>query len=152
MKSYFLRLFDYDLTMNLVMIDAILAAGINGEPVKLMAHLLVSQQIWLKRSEFDPIARDAQWPDWPADGLKAIAEQNNTDWVNFLESQSPDDFDKIITYKNSKGMVFNNPLHEILAHLINHGTHHRGQTGIYLKQAGIQLPVTDYIFYLRQRQ
>lgn len=152
MKSYFLQLFDYDLTTNLAIIDMIQLAGISGEPIKLMAHLLASQQIWLSRCECDPIPRDAQWPDWPADSLKAIAEQNITDWVNFLEKQSPDDFNKIITYKNSKGIAFSNPLQEILAHLINHGTHHRAQIGIYLKQAGLQLSPTDYIFYLRQRQ
>jgi uncharacterized damage-inducible protein DinB len=152
MKVYFLKLFDYDLTMNLALIDMIRSANIGEEPLRLMSHLLVSQQIWLSRCQFDPMARDAQWPDWPADSLKVIAEHNNADWVNFLESQSPDDFDQIITYKNSKGMAFSNPLQEVLAHLVNHGTHHRAQTGIYLKQAGIQLPPTDYIFYLRQRQ
>lgn len=152
MKAYFLKLFDYDLTINLALIEMIQSNNLSGEPLKLMSHLLVSQQIWLGRCELDPAARDAQWPDWHADTLKDIARQNNIDWVNFLERQSEDDFEKLITYKNSKGMAFSNPLQEILAHLINHGTHHRAQIGIYLKQAGITLPPTDYIFYLRQLQ
>ena len=152
MKAYFTRLFHYDLHANMLLIDAIITSNTEGKAVELMAHLLVAQQIWLKRCLLDPSAGDAQWPGWPAEGLKTIAEQNHADWTGFLENLSADNFDGIITYQNSKGQVFNNTLSDILAHLINHGTHHRAQAGQYLKQAGVQLPNTDYIFYLRQLQ
>lgn len=152
MKPYFTRLFDYDLHTNLALIDSIIASNITGKAVELMAHLLVAQQIWLKRCLLDPTAGDAQWPDWPAAGLKAIAKQNHADWLSFLNKLSADDFNGTITYQNSKGHIFNNTLSDILAHLINHGTHHRAQAGQYLKQVGVQLPNTDYIFYMRQLQ
>jgi uncharacterized damage-inducible protein DinB len=150
MKAYFTRLFNYDLYANMLLIDKLMASNTEGKAAELMAHLLVSQQIWLGRCQLDPIARDAQWPNWSVSSLKAIAEQNHADWIGFLEGISASDFSGIITYQNSKGQVFNNTLSDILAHLINHGTHHRAQAGQYLKQAGIQLPVTDYIFYIRQ--
>ena len=152
MKAYFTRLFHYDLHANMLLIDTIITSNTQGKAVELMAHLLVAQQIWLKRCRLDPSAGDAQWPDWPADSLKAIARQNHADWTGFLENLSADNFNGTITYPNSKGLVFNNTLSDILAHLINHGTHHRAQAGQYLKQAGVPLPNTDYIFYLRQLQ
>lgn len=152
MKPYFIRLFDYDLHTNLQFIDKIMVSGINGEPVKLMAHLLAAQQIWLGRCLLDPTPQEAQWPDWPAENLKTIARQNHSEWLSLLADKSAGDFDGLITYKNSKGQAFTNTLTDILAHLINHGTHHRAQVGIYLKQAGLQLTPTDYIFYIRQLQ
>lgn len=152
MKTYFSRLLNYDLYTNLAIIDTISSSSQTGKPVELMAHLLAAQQIWLKRCLLDPVPRAALWPDWPADSLKAIAEQNHTDWISFLDQLSPDDFNATITYKNLQEHVFNNTLSDILAHLVNHGTHHRAQAGIYLKQAGVQLPTTDYIFYVRQLQ
>jgi len=60
------------------------------------------------------------------------------------------DFEKNIYYKNLKGIAYKNKLADILAHVINHGTHHRAQAGQQLKFAGFEnLPITDYIFYVR---
>ncbi|MDB5154777.1 MAG: hypothetical protein JWR54_3528, partial [Mucilaginibacter sp.] len=57
----------------------------------------------------------------------------------------------VISYKNLKGDDFENKLSDVLAHLINHGTHHRAQVGQHLKLAGVELPNTDYIFYIRNK-
>jgi len=70
--------------------------------------------------------------------------------MHYIDGLNADDFDKRIAFKNSQGLPFNDKLVDILAHVINHGTHHRGQIGQDLKIAGIaNLPVTDYIFYVR---
>jgi uncharacterized damage-inducible protein DinB len=61
-------------------------------------------------------------------------------------------FEEIVYYKNLRGDGYENKLEDILAHLINHGTHHRAQIGQELKLAGVEnLPVTDYIFYIREK-
>jgi uncharacterized damage-inducible protein DinB len=70
----------------------------------------------------------------------------------YLDGLQPDDFEKIISYKNSRGDAFENRLSDILAHVINHGTHHRAQIGQQLKSGGLEnLPITDYIFYIREQ-
>ncbi|QJD98481.1 hypothetical protein HH214_19275 [Mucilaginibacter robiniae] len=115
-----------------------------------MAHLLAAQQIWLQRCKKQPAAGDALWPDWKADTFKKIIEDNHAAWIGFLEDLKDNDFAESIIYKNSKGQTFTNRLDDVLAHLINHGTHHRAQAGQHLKLAGTQLPVSDYIYYLRR--
>jgi uncharacterized damage-inducible protein DinB len=60
------------------------------------------------------------------------------------------DFERLISYKSLRGDAFENKLIDILGHVINHSTHHRAQAGQYLKIAGTDLPITDYIFYLRE--
>jgi uncharacterized damage-inducible protein DinB len=149
MKEYFIRLFNYDTYTNLLMTEMIINAGNPEKPVQLMAHLLAAQQVWLNRCKYE-IFNGVLWPGWKADTFEKTIEENSKGWIDFLAKCTPADFDKTISYKNSKGEGFENKLSDILAHAINHGTHHRAQVGQYLKSGGVDLPFTDYIFYLRQ--
>lgn len=54
-----------------------------------------------------------------------------------------------IIYKNSKGEDFCNSISDILFHVVNHSTHHKGQIVSDFRQQGIPPMVTDYIFYKR---
>lgn len=151
MKNYFLKLFDYDQFENQVILELIFEANQPELSVQLMAHLLAAQQVWLNRCKGSPATSYSIWPDWQADTFEKILNDNNYTWKEFLKELNPEDFEKIISYKNSKGDSFENKLSDILAHVINHGTHHRAQIGQQLKAAGIEkLPFTDYIVYLRQ--
>ncbi len=149
MKQHFLKLYGYDYYANKLILKAILEAGSPDRAVKLMAHVLAAQQIWLARCRQDADAQlPALWPDWQADELLIINHQNNKNWLQFLESEN---LDKVITYKNSTGVAFTNSITDILTHLINHGTHHRAQAGQVVKNTGFKLPNTDYITYLRNK-
>jgi uncharacterized damage-inducible protein DinB len=151
MKHYFVKLFKYDRFANLQMLDYLTATNQPLKAVQLMAHLLAAQQIWLKRCKKLPAPGGPVWPDWPASELKAIIENNYAEWINFLEQSDDVDLKNLVTYQNSKGDTFENSLTDILAHLINHGTHHRAQIGQQLKLNAVeQLPVSDYIHYLRR--
>ena len=149
MKTYFKRLFDYDKHVNLLLTDLILKTRNQEQACKTMAHLLASQRIWLTRSKLEPTDKFAVWPEWQTDSLKSHIVENYQNWVDFLETLSSDDFDKMIGYKNSKGEHFEDQLSDIITHVINHGTHHRAQIGMYLKEDGIVLPFTDYIAFTR---
>jgi uncharacterized damage-inducible protein DinB len=149
MKTYFIKLFDYDRYANLLIIETIKKTSNPDQAVRLMAHMLAAQQVWLGRCKNESATNYILWPDWKADALEPMINENHQRLINFLEYLSPDDFENNISYRNSKGDGFENKLSDILAHVINHGTHHRAQAGQHLKLAGADLPVTDYIFYLR---
>ena len=151
MKSYFIRLFNYDQFANKQITDLILKNRQAGKPVQLMAHLLAAQQIWLNRCKGLPAPGGALWPDWQAETFNAIIDSNHQAWITYLDELQPDDFNADVVYKNSRGDSFQTRLDDVLAHLINHGTHHRAQAGQQLKLNGLQqLPSTDYIFYVRE--
>ena len=151
MKAYFIRLFNYDRFASQLMLEAMINAGNPEKPVQLMAHLLAAQQIWLNRCKGEPAIGVTLWPDWKADVPEQMIDDNHRAWINFLDYLDPDDFSNCISYKSLKGEAFENQLIDILAHVINHGSHHRAQAGQLLKLAGVEkLPTTDYIFYLRQ--
>lgn len=151
MKAYFTRLFQYDHYVNNIIADAIIAAGKPEETRKLMAHLLGAQQVWLARCKRENVLTGPIWPDTPADIFKQIINDNHQAWLSFLETQTEADFDQKITYRDFKGNEYSSKLIDMLTQVTNHGTHHRAQIGQLLKEAGKNLPVTDYIFYIRQQ-
>ncbi|HTH82166.1 MAG TPA: DinB family protein [Mucilaginibacter sp.] len=149
MKDYFIRLFNYDHFANQTIIKAIRKANDPVKAVRLMAHLLTAQQIWLVRCQGELTAPTVLWPEGNAD-FEQMTDNNNRLWLNHLNTLTADDFDKEIVYHNLQGIPYQNKLSDILAHVINHGTHHRAQIGQQLNFAGAEsLPITDYIFYIR---
>jgi len=151
MKAYFTQLFDYDRYANQLIAETILSAENPQQPVRLMAHLLAAQQVWLSRCTGGAPYSGALWPNFQtSETFKQWIDDNHRAWANYLDTLNAGDFDKIISYKNLQGVPFETKLVDILAHVINHGTHHRAQAGQQLKLAGVeQLPGTDYILYAR---
>ncbi|MBM7607485.1 putative damage-inducible protein DinB [Lysinibacillus composti] len=62
------------------------------------------------------------------------------------------DFDDQIVYQNTKGEQFNNRISEIVQHIVNHGTYHRGNIAAMIRQQGHRGISTDYIQYIRTLQ
>jgi uncharacterized damage-inducible protein DinB len=54
-----------------------------------------------------------------------------------------------VEYENSEGRTFANDVKDILFHVVNHSTHHRGQIMMDLRASGITPEPLDYIFYKR---
>jgi len=150
MKAYFTQLFNYDRYANHLILDALISANSTPKAVQTMGHLLAAQQIWFSRCTGGPPAGMALWPDITVDSIGEIIDNNHTAWVAYLDTLMPADFERIIYYKTFQGTDFESKLVDVLSHVINHGTHHRGQIGALIKLAGTEtLPSTDYILYVR---
>ena len=54
-----------------------------------------------------------------------------------------------IFYKTMKGDQFSNTVSDVLFHLVNHSTYHRGQIASIFRKADVQPAVTDFIVYKR---
>jgi uncharacterized damage-inducible protein DinB len=54
-------------------------------------------------------------------------------------------FQQDLTYQNSRGVVSVRNFAELVAHLFNHQTHHRGQVSALLFQLGVDVGVTDFL-------
>lgn len=152
MTDYFIKLFDYDKLTNLKLIELLKEEKGCAKGVGIMSHLLVAQQIWLKRCLGESGGVGSLWPNWKVDRLESILVENNANWIGFLSALNDVHLDEIIiSYQNTKGATFTNRLEDVLTHVINHGTHHRAQIGQHLKLDGFTLPNTDYIFYIREQ-
>ena len=71
-------------------------------------------------------------------------------YQKFIAAMSEDQFQQILNYKNSKGIEFNQPIYQLLAHVFNHATYHRGQVVTMLRQVGYtDVSSTDMTTFFR---
>jgi len=64
-------------------------------------------------------------------------------WLNNEANDS--DFSKNLEYSNTEDIVSVRNFGELLSHLFNHQTHHRGQLSTLLNQQGLDVGVTDFL-------
>ena len=57
-----------------------------------------------------------------------------------------------VHYTSLAGLSFQTPLWQIVLHVVNHGTHHRGQVSGFLRRMGVVPPPLDLIAYYREQK
>ena len=120
------------------------------KPLRLLAHIVTAEKVWLARINGENAAEISIWPKYTLEQCEHVREQNKIGYQALLSQLKEADFTKIISYQNSKGIAFNTTISDILTHVSLHGSYHRGQIVALLRQAG-EAPVnTDYIAYVRQ--
>lgn len=88
-------------------------------------------------------------------GMKDLANellQQNKQWQEWVNNASDAMLDHVFQYQNSKKEQFKQPTYQMLIHVFNHGTYHRGQLVNMLRQLGIEkIPPTDFIIWSRKK-
>ena len=147
MKEFFKELFTYSHYFNQKIAEIILAnnAKMPTRSLELFSHIVNAHHIWNCRI----MQQKPQLKVWdmnPLEELMAMENENYKISLNILEETS---LNTSISYANSKGDQFANTVRDILFHVNNHATHHRGQIIMHMRQQDIEPPITDYIFYKR---
>jgi uncharacterized damage-inducible protein DinB len=149
MKEHLALLLRYEKWANKKILDAIKQLPVPDEKcLELMSHILLVQMVWYSRI----IKQDspAVWDKKNIDELYEMYETNNKVLDAFLSKLSENDTTQNIEYKNTKGASFHNSVKDILTHLFNHSTYHRGQIVERLKGKLPQMPSTDFIVFFRE--
>ena len=73
-------------------------------------------------------------------------------WNEWISNAQEHMFQHVFQYQNSKREQFKQPVFQMLLHLFNHGTYHRGQLVTILRQLGLEkIPNTDFIAWSRKK-
>lgn len=112
-----------------------------------ISHLLNAHVIWLSRLKGE-ISPYTVWQEQERSQWLTINQQTWEITKQFLKDT--DDLAQKITYQNSKGASFHNRIDDVLWHVLNHSTHHRGQISTLIRQQGITPTSMDYIFHVRE--
>lgn len=78
--------------------------------------------------------------------------QQNRQWQEWVNNAPDAALDHVFQYQNARKEQFKQPIYQMLLHVFNHGTYHRGQLINMLRQLGMEkLPQTDFIVWSRKK-
>jgi uncharacterized damage-inducible protein DinB len=115
-------------------------------------HMWDAESIWWQRmeghskllipsKEFNPTMKEA------VNGLLSQSRE----WSNWMNHVTEEQLHRNFDYTNIKGEAFTSCVWQVLHHLFNHGTYHRGQLVTMMRQLGAtEIPATDFIHWYRK--
>lgn len=112
-----------------------------------LTHLFGADRVWLVRIR----GGVQEWPGNPAlDELASRWSAVFRDWQGWAAGLSDSAVTERISYRDLKGNPWITPVWQIVLHVVNHGTHHRGQVSGFLRSMGKTPPPLDLIAFYRQ--
>ena len=120
---------------------------------KTVLHVWGSEKIWWTRVLGEKVfSREDPFQGSMPACADALMEQDRN-WLHWVEKQNESFLKEEMSYKNLKGEEFSDPYFQIVMHLFNHATYHRGQLVTLLHQVGVEkIPATDFIVWARMRE
>ena len=148
MKEYFQKLYRYNEWSNRRVLGAIERQNVTTEKIlSIFSHQLVANFLWLHRIKGLPAPDLKLWQTYDLPKLRELVDEGSKQWIEFVDST--DSFNRVLKYKNYVGDYYETNVEHIMMHLVNHGSYHRGQVALLLRQNGFEPINTDFITYDR---
>ncbi len=115
-----------------------------------LVHVYAADRIWMARVKGEPPARFID----PEKDMHLSVLQNDwpkllDEWTAWAKSLNDESIRGRLAYKDLKGNAYETPAWQILLHVVNHGTHHRGQVSGFLRAMGHVPQPLDLMAYYR---
>ena len=164
MKTWLAQFAAYNLWANGLLAAAIQALPhhlhtkpVAGSFAHLQATLLHSwdaESIWWQRIKLqEQVVRPSENFSGDTDAvIKSLLAQSEQ-WAEWVQSAPQHMLDHEFIYRDSKRQQFKQPVAQVLLHLFNHSTYHRGQLVNMLRQLEVTvIPQTDFIAWSRTQR
>lgn len=113
-----------------------------------LVHMLSSEWVWLERWNGNSPQGHLSAADFPTlAALKERWSQQEADMASFIADQTEDSLERVVTYRNFSGESFDVPLWQMLMHVANHETHHRGELAAMFAVMDVPHPEEEVIQY-----
>lgn len=121
---------------------------------KTVLHMLDAENIWWQRMKMN---ERISIPSENFNGtMKEVADgllQQSKLWEEWVSNASDLSLDHVFQYYNTKKEHFKMPVYQMLHHVFNHSTYHRGQLVNMLRQLGVEkIPQTDFSLWTRSKK
>jgi uncharacterized damage-inducible protein DinB len=138
-REFLLRGFDYDLWANQKWVQMLGKFKSSQRALEIFEHIMGAQRIWLTRcglhvEQVENIA------------FAQLVTSLSQTWKSVVEDG---DLSAWVEYQTMAGEEYQTQLGDIAAHVINHGTYHRGQLRMLAEIDGIEFPDTDLVHFVR---
>jgi uncharacterized damage-inducible protein DinB len=121
--------------------------------IKTVLHIWDAESIWWQRMKLsERITRPSEnFSGKVKDAAESLLQQNKI-WNEWVRSAQEHMLQHVFIYQTTKKEQFKQPVYQMLLHLFNHGTYHRGQLVTMLRQLGVEkIPPTDFIVWSRRK-
>ena len=116
-----------------------------------LVHIMSSEwawhQRWVGNSPKAMLTTDP-YPDVAS--LKTAWREQEQKTRGYLEELGEKHIDRVFEFTTLAGVHTASPFWQMLQHLVNHGSYHRGQVTVLLRQLGEKPPATDLIRFYRE--
>ena len=160
-KNYFLQLSNYNIWANNIVcawLEKIsdeqwtqhVVSSFNSIQETVL-HIIGAENIWLERMRKD---ENTFWLPSVYKGTKdehtALLKQTSEGLKNFVENFDENNLQVNLDFKRLNGDAYSMPYYQMLAHVFNHSTYHRGQLVTMLRQVGFtDVGSTDMLGFFR---
>ena len=120
---------------------------------KTVLHCWDAEAVWWQRVRLQErtIAPSEQFSGTMKDVVNGLLNQSKQ-WEEWIHQSSERALEHVFQYYNNKKESFKQPVSQVITHVINHSTYHRGQMITQLHQLGVdKLPATDFIVWSRKK-
>jgi len=118
-----------------------------------LAHIHAAEWIWLARWQGESptsLPPADRFPDLAS--VRAGWREHEATLRAFFEGVDEAGLGRVVQYRMNNGMTGASPLWQMLQHVVNHATYHRGQVTTLLRQLGATPPKSqDLIAFYRER-
>jgi uncharacterized damage-inducible protein DinB len=124
------------------------AGNSHGSILGTLCHIHFADRIWYARivDPKEPLIKEADLPKLENDWADIQRK-----WETWAEGLRDGDLERVVAYKSLDGKsAFESVTSEVVMHLVNPATLHRGQAVGMIRQLGIAPPVTDLMMYYRE--
>lgn len=153
------RIFAYHRWANARMLDAVAALSPEQQQRDLkssfpsvhatLVHMLSADWIWLQRWQG---TSPTTFPETAAMTDLAVLRSRwaglEREQAAVVTAQTDESLRRPLAYRNLKGESLSYPLGDVMQHLVNHGSYHRGQVTTMVRQLGGSIQSTDFVTFL----
>jgi uncharacterized damage-inducible protein DinB len=119
-----------------------------GDVHAMFVHMMSSEWVWYQRWHGTSPKGHFRKEDFPM--LASVKERWNlieSEMRAFIDSQTEEGLQAEISYSNFSGETFRVPLYQMLMHVANHETHHRGELAAMFALMNVSHPEEEVIQY-----
>ncbi len=121
---------------------------------KTLLHIWDAESIWWQRMKLQEriVVPSVDFSGTIQELAHGLIRQS-LQWEEWVGGASDLVLDHVFQYQNSKRETFKMPVYQMVHHVFNHGTYHRGQLINMLRQLGVEkLPQTDFSLWTRNKK
>jgi uncharacterized damage-inducible protein DinB len=116
-----------------------------------LAHLYAAEGNWLARMREGTAAiQHRTTEDNQLESLLPKWTEVQNGWKTWVGQLPPEAPNQVMEYYDLQGRKWAQPLWQILLHVVNHSTHHRGQVSGFIRALGKTPPPLDFILFVRE--